>query len=463
VLTQALCRVGAKYISNGANAVALQKGLVKTSAFFVEKIRSMAMPVETLEQYRDIASISANSEEMGAIVADALQRVGADGACTCEPGKELVDSLEFAEGLEHEVGYVNEAFIKDQETQSCTLVEPRVFITDQKLTTMQDILPVLEATLQSKEPLLLMALDISGDALSGLALNAKKGVIDVCAVKTPGFGDVRTQWLEDMCIFSGATFLTSELGKKPENATLVDLGKLERAVITKSKTLLVSNGQFDAAVEARVKALKGQITSKLNTDKEFEIQRLEQRITKLRGAVARIFIGAPTEAEIEDKRLRYEDSINALRGGVLEGMVPGGGACYAYMLRFEDEARAMFGDNEEEAIAVDVLLEAMAAPAKQIASNAGELGEMVLEKMKGKEWGYGFNAKTLEFTDLIAAGVNDPASVNTWALENSASIAGSLLTTEALICQRARPQDEEEYVPEFTTDIQEEAAARYAW
>jgi len=461
VLTQALCRAGAKYVSNGANAVALQRGLVKAAAFFVKKIRSMATPVETIEQYKDIAAISANSEEMGQIVADALMRVGADGAVSAEPGKELVDSLEFAEGLEQEVGMVNDAFIKDVEMQTCTLIEPRLFITDQKLTTMTDILPILEATAASKEPLLIMALDISGDALSGLALNVKKGVIDVCAVKTPGFGEVRTQYLEDMCIFSGATFCTSELGRKPENATLADLGKLERAVISKKSTLLISNGEHDKAVEARVKLLRQQIESKIGTEKEFEIQRLEQRIQLLRGAVARIFIGAPTETEIEDKRLRYEDSINALKGAMLEGQVPGGGACYAYMLRFEDECRAIF-DDEDEAMAVDVLLAAMKAPLKQIAYNAGMLGEMVLEKVKDQEWGYGFNAKTLSYENLSENGVNDPASVNTWALENSASIAGSLLTTEALVCVSERPEDEPEYVPEFTEGIGEDAA-KYAW
>ena len=273
VLTQALCNVGAKYISNGANAVALQRGLVKSAKFFVNKIREVAMPITTIEQYRDIASISANSEEMGQIVADALMRVGADGAVTTENGNDLVDSLDFAEGLEHEVGYVNDGFVKDQETQTCTLVSPRIFVTDQKvcveeclpamldhsahtarpspfrhpprapsprvplrankcvrlqLTTMQDILPILEATVGSKEPLLIMALDVTNDALSGLVLNQKKGVIDVCACKTPGFGDVRTQYLEDICTFSGATFFTSELGKKPENATIADLGKCDK-------------------------------------------------------------------------------------------------------------------------------------------------------------------------------------------------------------------------------------------
>ena len=243
VLTQAICKVGAKYVSNGVNSVAMQKGLVKAAAFFVEKIRGMATPVTTYEQYKDIASLSANSEEMGTMVADAIDRVGYDGACTSEAGKELHDSLEFAEGLEHESGFVSDMFVKDQESQTATLEKPRVMVTDQKLTTMSDILPILEAIVQSQEPLLIVCLELSGEALSGLALNAKKGVVDVCAVKAPGFGEVRTAYLEDLCVFSGATFLTDALSLRPENATLADLGHLDKAVVSKQSTLLVSTGE----------------------------------------------------------------------------------------------------------------------------------------------------------------------------------------------------------------------------
>ena len=331
---------------------------------------------------------------------------------------------------------------------------------------MTDILPVLEATVASQEPLLIVCLDCSGEALSGLSLNKKRGVVDVCVVKAPGVGQVREQYLEDLAIFSGATFMTQQLGRKVENTTAADLGFVERAVVAKDKFTLVSTGNYDEAVEARVQVLKQQIQAKLGTDKEFEIQRLEQRIQKLRGAVARIIIGAPTEAEVEDKRLRYEDAINALKGGIAEGMVPGGGACFAYMLRYEEDARALFdlstAQGSEESLAVDIILEAMSEPLRQIASNAGELGEMVLRDVKNQAWGYGFNAKTLEYEDLFEAGVCDPASVTTWALENSASIAGSLLTTEALVCQNERPPDEEEYVPEFTEGIGADAA-KYAW
>jgi len=382
--------------------------------------------------------------------------VGVDGSTTVESGRELTDAIEFTDGMEHEVGWINPNFVKDLETQVAALEKPRVLVTDERISTMAELLPILEGMVASKQPLLIIAQDLVGEAASGLILNKNRGVLDVCVVKAPGFGEVRRAFLEDICVFTGAKFLSTELAQKLKEASVADLGTLERAVVSKEKTLLVSTGDHEADVEKRVAQIKEQIKTKVNTDKEFEVQRLEQRIVKLRGAVARIKVGAPTEAEMEDKRLRYEDAINAVRGAIAEGMVPGGGACLAYMLRYEDEVRTLLPDDEEQA-AVDVLLAAMQAPVVQIARNAGLLGEMVLENIKGKEWGYGFNAKTLEYEDLLAAGVCDPASVTTWALENAASISASLLTTEALVCQ-SFIEEEEEYSPEVGNDIGARAA-----
>jgi chaperonin GroEL len=466
VLTQAMVRAGARLVSNGANAIALQRGLLKTSAFFVEKIRAAAEPVTTYEQYKSVARISSGSEEMGALVAEALQKVGGDGACTAEPGKGIADELEFTEGLEHEVGYgVNEKFIKEVESRTATLVRPRILITDVAITTMSQLLSILQPVLENKQPLLIVAADIVGEAQAGLLLNQQRGVLDVCAIKAPGFGDVRRAFLEDLCIFSGATFVNSELGRSPEEATMEDLGRVERVVVSKQSTLFISTGEFEDEVEARVAAIRSQMPALIEKGKEFELRRLEQRVVKLRGAVARIMIGAPTEAQIEDKRLRYEDAINACKGAIAEGMVPGGGACYAYMLRHADEARALFSEaEEEEALAVDVVLAAMSEPICQIARNAGMLGEMVLEKTRGHEWGWGFDANTLEYVDLLGAGVCDPAAVTTWALDNAASIAASLLTTECIVCQEPpEVEEEEEYVPEMTAGINEQAARQAAW
>eukprot|EP00326_Haptolina_ericina_P031065 CAMPEP_0181172134 /NCGR_PEP_ID=MMETSP1096-20121128/2289_1 /TAXON_ID=156174 ORGANISM="Chrysochromulina ericina, Strain CCMP281" /NCGR_SAMPLE_ID=MMETSP1096 /ASSEMBLY_ACC=CAM_ASM_000453 /LENGTH=553 /DNA_ID=CAMNT_0023259845 /DNA_START=93 /DNA_END=1754 /DNA_ORIENTATION=+ len=461
VLTQAIVRAGLRLVSNGHNSVALQRGLVKTAAFFVDKIRKAATPVTEYEQFKFIASISSGSEDMGTTTADAVFKVGVDGSTTVEIGRELTDSIEFTDGMEHEVGWLNSNFVKDLETQVATLVKPRVLVTDERISTMAELLPILEGVVASKEPLLIIASDLVGEAASGLVLNKNRGVLDVCVVKAPGFGEVRRAFLEDICIFCGANFLSTELSLKLKDAGVADLGRLERVVVSKDKTLLVSSGESEEAVENRVAQIKEQIESKLKTDKEFEVQRLEQRIVKLRGAVARIKVGAPTEAEQEDKRLRYEDAINALRGAITEGMVPGGGACLAYMLRYEDEARALLPDEEEQA-AVDVLLAAMKAPIVQIAHNAGLLGEMVLEQVKGQAWGYGFNAKTLEYEDLLVAGVCDPASVTTWALENAASISASLLTTEALVCESQIAEEEEEYTPELGQGIGA-GAADLAW
>jgi len=464
VLTQALVNEGLRFVSNGHNAVALQRGLLKSSAYVVKKIREMATPVTSYEQYKYIASLSAASEEYGTVIADAITRVGADGAIVVAPAQGLEDELLFTEGMGIETGYVSPLFVKEQETSTNTLAQPRVFVTDEKITMLEEILPLLEAVLETKEPLLIVAADITGEALSGLVLNLNRGVLDVCAVRAPGLGDVRRAYLEDICTFTGASFITRELGRKPSNVTLADLGYLERSVAEKDKTLLVAcaDGRYQDAVEKRVESLKVQLGEKLAAAKEFEAQRLEQRITKLRGIVARILLGAATETELEDKRLRYEDAINALKGGIAEGMVPGGGSCYAYMTRYVDEIKASLPDDEER-LAADLLCAAMGEPCSQIAHNAGLLGPMVLEKVKGQEWGYGFNANSQEYENLLEAGVCDPASVTTWALDNAASIAATLLNTEAIVAeQEVEEIDEGEYRPEITTGIGADAGS-YGW
>jgi len=441
VLTQALVNEGLRYVSNGHNAVALQRGLIKGSAWVVKKIREMATPVETYEQYKGIASLSAQSEEFGIVIADAIHRVGADGAIVVAPAQGLEDELQLTEGMEIEVGWITNLLVKEQEAQTTTLVSPRVFVTDEKITMIDEILPLLEKVLDTQEPLLIIAEDIAGEALSGLVLNQNRGVLDMCAIKAPGFGDVKRAFMLDICTFTGAKFFTRELGMKLADVTMDDLGTLDRCVVEKSKTLMVSDGSHDEAVTQRVEELKKQLDEKLLQGKEFDAQRLEQRIQKLRGLVARILLGAATEAELEDKKLRYEDAINALKGGIAEGMVPGGGSTYAYMMRYADEMREIMGPEED--LAVDLLLAAMAAPCMQIANNAGVLGPMVLEKVKGREWGVGFNAATMEYENLLEAGICDPASVTTWALENAVGISASLLNTEAIVADEVKFDDDE--------------------
>jgi chaperonin GroEL len=278
VLTQAMVHAGELFVSNGSNSMAIQSGLLKVAAFFVEKIRAAAKPVTTLEEYASIAGISAGSEKMGAIVAEAIMRVGGDGSTTTEQGRSYEDTIEYSEGLEHEVGYIDEAFVTEVELQNATLEEPRVLVTDQKIALMSDVLPVLEGVVGEKVPLLIFCADLVGEAKSGLIMNKKGGVLDVCVVKAPGFGSLRQQYLEDFCIFSGATFITTQLGKKLEEVTMADLGYLKRAVVTEKKTTMVSSGKFGEEVKQRIDVLKQQIESKLGNNKEFDIPRLDQRI-----------------------------------------------------------------------------------------------------------------------------------------------------------------------------------------
>ena len=498
VLTQAIAKEGLRYVANGCNSVALQRGLIKASHFFAGKVRELATPVTTREQFNSIASMSCNDVPMGELLGEAFERVGVDGSTTVEDGQGISDTVEYTEGMEIEVGYLRQEFIKDVAQMTATLESPRVLVTDQKIVNLAEILTLLEGLVASKEPLLIIAPDVIGEAVSGLMLNKNRGVLDVCCIKCPGYGEVRRAFLEDICTLTGSNFITTDLSRKPEDATMDDLGTLERAVVTKEKTLLVGTGATLDKVNERVANLKNQIEEKIGTDKEYatrrpqplllsppsppslsrhtppsdahrlppppryDIPRLEQRVVKLRGAVARILVGATTEVEIADRKLRYEDAINALTGAIIEGQVPGGGASLAYVTRFADEARE--GLSEDEQVAVDVLVEAMGVPMCQVADNAGVLGQLVLEKCKGKPWGHGFNAKTLEYTDdLLGDGVCDPVSVTTWALENAASIAGSMLTTEAIITDIIRYDYEDlDYEPEFTEGIGA-GAADLAW
>lgn len=461
VLTQAIVNEGAKYVQAGGNSIALSKGLIKASAFFVEKIREAAMPVTTREQYAWIASVSANSEEIGGILADAMIRVGTDGEVLAEEGPDLSDSTEFTEGMEIDTGFLNQKLVKDMETMTTTLEQPRVLVTDEKIQLMTDVIGILEQVVAEKVPLLIVTPDMVGEAMAGMILNTQRGVVDLAVIRAPGFGDVRRAYLQDICTYTGATFITGELGKSVKKATMADLGTLDKVSVTKLKTLLVGDGKNNEAVDTRVMQIKGQIAElEGKANKEFEIQRLEQRIKKLRGALARIKVGGATDTEIKDKMLRYEDAVNALRGAIAEGMLPGGGACLAYMRRYKDECKATL-ESEEEKVAVDVLVEAMGVPVVQVADNAGEIGIMVREKIMGSEWGYGFNAKTLEFENLLETGVCDPCSVTTWSLENSASIAGLLLTTEAVVCAKVK-EDIEYQEQDIGTGIGRKAE-QYGW
>lgn len=450
VLTQALMREGLRLTESGFNAIALKSGLAKAADFFVRKIVAVARPAKTFDEVAAVAGISSGNDEMGRIVATALDKVGLDGLTTIAQGVDFDDEVEFVYGMEVETGFINAAFVSEMESQRALLEKPRVLVTDIKVTLLAELLPILEAVVEARQPLLIIATDVVAEALSALILNKDRGVLSTCAIKAPGYGDVKRGFLQDICTYSGATFVSAELGMKLEDVKLDMLGTLDTAEIDKSRALLVSDGTHGELVQERIRELKSQrLELEKVANKEFEVQRLEQRIQKLLGAVARIRVGGATEAETADRMLRYEDAVNAGKGAIAEGIVPGGGATYAFMTRYADECRETL-DGDEKA-AVDVLVEAMLTCVEQVAHNAGEVGALVREKVAQAEWGVGFNAKTLTYEDLFEAGVCDPVTVSTWALQNAAGIAGSMLTTQAVVYDTEREDPDLEFEPEIQT------------
>jgi len=431
ILTQALVTEGLKLVASGANPIALQRGLQKASNFLADEVKEVAKPVTSDDEIRNVAIIATGSEQMGRTIANCFKRTGANGATMVEDGQTLTDEIEFTEGMEIERGYISPYFVKNQETQTCELESPRVLVTDRKIGNMNDLVPLLEGLVQSKEPLLIIADDVTGEALSSLVLNKMRGVLDVCAIKSPGFGDRRRGYLEDIAVLTGATFITEQLGLSLDQATMEMLGQAERVAVSKERTTMISTGKHEAEVAERIKAIKAE---KETTDSEFDREKCEERIAKLGGAIGRIKVGAATETELKDKKLRYEDALNSVKSAMNDGIVPGGGSTLVYLLRTKDKLTAMIED-EDEKLAVDILYRAMTYPIIQIAENAGTEGALVLEKVKDQEFGFGWNAATDNYGDLLELGVIDPSTVTMQAILNSCSIAASVLTTSALITE----------------------------
>jgi len=431
VLTQALVREGLKLVASGANPIALQRGLQKASKLLAAEIKAVAKPVDDDKDILNVATIATGSEIMGRTIANCFKRVGANGATMVEDGQTLVDEIDFTEGMEIDRGYVSPYFVKNQELQSCEMENPKVLITDRKISNMQDLVPLLEGLVQSKEPLLIIADDVTGEALSSLVLNKMRGVLDVCAIKSPGFGDRRRGYLEDIAVLTGGTFVTEQLGISLEDVTPEMLGSAQRVAVTKERTTMIATGDHQDAVAERIKVIQ---IEKEQTDSEFDTEKCEERIAKLGGAIGRIKVGAATETELKDKKLRYEDALNSVKAAMTEGVVPGGGATLVYMLRFKEKILESVED-EDEALAIDILFRAITAPIMQIAENAGSEGAIVLERVMNKEFGFGWNAATDSYEDLLESGVLDPATVTQQAVLNSCSIAASVLTTSALITE----------------------------
>jgi len=411
--------------------MALQRGLQKASKMLAEEVKAVAKAVSSDADIQNVAMIATGSEAMGRTIASCFKRVGANGATMVEDGQTLVDEIEFTEGMEIDRGFISPYFVKNQETQSCEFENPRVLITDRKITNMNELVPILERLVQTKEALLIIADDVSGEALSSLVLNKMRGVLDVAAIKSPGFGDRRRGYLEDIAVLTGGTFITEQLGLSLEAMTPEMLGTAERIAVSKERTTMIATGKYTEQVNERIKVIKKEME---NTDSEFDREKCQERIAKLGGAIGRIKVGAATETELKDKKLRYEDALNSVKAAMDEGIVPGGGSTLVYLLRTKDKILAAM-NGEEERLAVDLLFRAIQVPICQIAENAGEEGEVVLERVKGQAFGFGWNAATGKYEDLLKSGVIDPALVTQQCILNSCSIAAAVITTGALITE----------------------------
>jgi len=427
VLAHSIFKEGLRNITAGANPIEVKRGMDKASAAIIEELQKISKEVKNKKEIAQVATISANSDEtIGNLIAEAMEKVGKDGVITVEEAKGINDDLEVVEGMQFDRGYVSPYFVTNTEKMTCELETPIILLTDSKLTSLKDLVPMLEQVQQSGRPLLIIADDIEGEALSTLVLNKLKGVLNITAVKAPGFGDRKKEMLKDIAILTGATLITEELGLTLEKATLADLGQASRVVIDKDNTVIVDGKGDKAAVEARVNEIKTQVGT---TTSEYDKEKLQERLAKLSGGVAVIKVGAATETEMKEKKDRVDDALSATKAAVDEGIVIGGGAA---LIKASQAVKLDL--KEDEAVGAEIILRAVFAPMKQIAQNAGFDAGVVADRIANStEANLGFNAATGEYVDMIEAGIIDPLKVERVALLNATSVASLLLTTEATV------------------------------
>jgi len=436
ILAQSMVQEGLKNISAGANPVALRRGIEKTTAYLVEQIAAQAKPVDGRKNIAEVATISAgNDPEVGEMIARAMDAVGRDGVITVEESKSLETQLEVVEGMQFDRGYISPYFVTDTERMVAEYENAYLLITSNKLSNLQDLVPVLERVAREGRPLLVIAEDVEGEALATLVVNKLRGVLNAVAVKAPAFGDRRKAMLEDIAILTGGQLISEDIGIKLENVTLDMMGVARKITVTKDKTTIVTDGSTKAAVEKRVAQIRKQLET---TDSEYDREKLQERIAKLAGGVAVIKVGAATETELKDRKLRIEDALNATRAAVEEGIVPGGGATLLHLSKGIPAFKANL--NAEEQVGADIVCRALQAPLYQIAHNAGLEGSVVVEKVLEKEMPFGFDALTGTYVDMFAQGIVDPAKVVRSALQNAASIAAMYLTTEAIVVEKPEPK-----------------------
>ncbi|MCY1330868.1 60 kDa chaperonin [compost metagenome] len=430
VLAQAMVREGMKDVVAGLNPIDLKRGMDLAVSAVVEALRKLSRPCTTSKEIGQIGAISANADEtIGKIIADAMAKVGKDGAITIEDGKSLESELEVVEGMQFDRGYLASYFINQPEKQSVMLEEPYILLHDKKISAIHDLLPVLEAVAKTGKPLLVVAEDVEGEALAALVVNSLRGTFKAAAVKAPGFGDRRKAMLEDIAILTGGTLIEEQTGKQLKNVVLEDLGHAKRVEIEKENTTLVGGAGERAAIEARIKAIRRQIDEATS---DYDKEKLQERVAKLAGGVAVIRVGAATEVEMKEKKARVEDALHATRAAVEEGIVAGGGVA---LLRGRTQLEPLQGANADQEAGIRIVLRALEEPLRQIAANAGEEASVVLSRVLGHDGNFGWNAATGEYGDLFEMGVIDPTKVTRTALQNAASVAGLILTTDATVAE----------------------------
>jgi len=435
VLAQALVNEGMRYVAAGGNPIALKRGIDKAVAKAVETIKQHAIPVTEREQTEYVATIAGNDPEIGKMIAEAMDKVGKDGVITIEESKGTQTTLEIVEGMQFDRGYISPYFITDPERMEAVLEDALILIHEKKISSAQDLLPVLERVAQARRPLLIIAEDVDGDALATLVVNKLRGVLQVAAVKAPGFGERRKAMLEDIAILTGGRFIAEDLGIKLENVTLDMLGQAKKVVIGKEETTIIEGAGSPEAVTGRINQIKRLIET---TESSYDREKLQERLAKLSGGVAVIKVGAATETELKEKKHRFEDALSATRAAVEEGIVPGGGKIFLLV----QAALNGVGDTDDERTGVAILRRALEEPLRQIAENAGLEGSVIVEKVKALGTHEGLDARTGEFVDLVKSGIIDPAKVSRAALENAASIAGLVLTTEAMVAEKPEKKTE---------------------
>ncbi|WP_163102967.1 chaperonin GroEL [Peribacillus alkalitolerans] len=429
VLAQAMIREGLKNVTAGANPMGLRKGIEKAVSVAVQELKAISKPIEGKASIAQVAAISAADEEVGQLIAEAMERVGNDGVITIEESKGFTTELDVVEGMQFDRGYASPYMVTDSDKMEAILDNPYILITDKKIGSIQEILPVLEQVVQQGKPLLMIAEDVEGEALATLVVNKLRGTFNAVAVKAPGFGDRRKAMLEDIAALTGGEVITEELGRDLKSATIASLGRAAKVVVTKENTTIVEGAGEKAAIGARVNQIRVQLEE---TTSEFDREKLQERLAKLAGGVAVIKVGAATETELKERKLRIEDALNSTRAAVEEGIVSGGGVALLNVYNKVAEIQA----EGDAATGINIVLRAMEEPVRQISHNAGLEGSVIVERLKREEVGTGFNAATGEWVNMIEAGIVDPTKVTRSALQNAASVAAMFLTTEAVVADK---------------------------